>query len=381
MYGLRAAICRACRVYNTLPCADASIIGGDGIRFFRTHGENTIIICPVQPDGARSAFVMAEDVCLTASDSNACPVHVRTQIRLDSGNGDIAIAYMLDGAGSAPKEIHVRVYICGVLLVDMRVLKTFSARTHVQLHSKHELERGNAFCTAFHPAGTHVATTFLHYVNVYTLPDFKFVGRLGEKGTGKTELIRPHDLCFTEAGTLLVVDFGNDRVQHWDLNGEWIATYSAFSRKPHRIAACGDMLVVGCYCGVVRVFSQKSDFATEWCCKHTVTAVTFVDATTLAIATLDNTIGLYTLEGTTMGYFASDIVSFGLAVCADGCLLVSDYERKRVRVFSTTGDELDTAPFSAYSFEISPLSIGLCLDRAYVFEQLRSGAPRVCMFE
>jgi hypothetical protein len=102
----------------------------------------------------------------------------------------------------------------------------------------------------------------------------------------------------------------------------------------------------------------------------------------LAIATFEKTVGLYTLKGTMIRHVASDLMALGLAVSADGCLLVSDYNRKCVRVFSTTdGHELGTAPFSAYAFETPPLSIGLYLDRAYVFEQLSSGAPRVCVFE
>jgi hypothetical protein len=390
MRGLRTAIHSACRVHNTLPCAVTSIIGGDDIRFFCARGENTIHVRPVQLDGTRASFVMAEDVCLTALNSESHPVSVCAHIRLDSGNGDIIIAYMLDGAGPAPKEMHVRVRICGVLLVDVCVLKTFSAHTRAQLHSKHVLEHGSTFYVAFHPAGTHVAITSgsnhggiaQHCVNVYTLPDLTFVEKWGKKGSGKAELHSPHGSCFTEAGTLLVVDRYNARVQHCTLGGKWIATYS-MTQVPQCVASCGDTIAVGGASDGVHVFSQKSGHLTDrWLFKNTISAIMFTDATTLVIATLKRTVGLYTLKGAMIRNFASDLISYGLAACADGCLLVSDFNRCCVRVFSTTGgNELVTAPFSAFSFERPPLSIGLYLDRAYVFEQLCSGAPRVCVFE
>ncbi len=40
-----------------------------------------------------------------------------------------------------------------------------------------------------------------------------FLKKFGKKGTGKGELDRPSGICISPEGYLIVVDFGNDRVQ------------------------------------------------------------------------------------------------------------------------------------------------------------------------
>jgi hypothetical protein len=135
----RVAIRDACRIYNKLPDVAASTVDGDGIRFFYTFAANTICIRPRFSDGTRATYVMAEDVCLLVTGSDAChqTVHVHTQIRPDSesDNAGMYIAYTLDAdAGPVLKEIRVRIRVCGVLLVDTVVVRKFDGRTDGQLH-------------------------------------------------------------------------------------------------------------------------------------------------------------------------------------------------------------------------------------------------------
>ena len=392
MNALRAAIRNACCVYNKLPNAATSVASGDGIRYFCTRAANTIFIRPRLPDGAPVAYITMEDVCLSVTDTNnASPIYVHTQIQLDSGSGNISIAYTLDvDTSSMVKEICVHVHVCGVLLVNTRATrKPFDGRTGGRLHIQHAFSGVNM---AIHPAGTHLAACVpivgkgkqsqLTSVNVFTLPEFQFVNILG----GEIEYCGPHGLCFTDNGTLLIADFYNKRVQHWALDGEWIASYPV--RSPRYVASRGDAVVVGCHENGVYVFSLKSGTKiSEWLLNKgwisTISAITFVDADTLAVADSRTEImGLYTLRGVLKTQLATNVFSSGLAVCADGCLLASDYGQKRIRVFLPTGDELKTSPLSTFLFEdSSPCDIALHAGHAYVFERIGCGLTRICVFE
>ena len=174
------------------------------------------------------------------------------------------------------------------------------------------------------------------------------------------QLKEPGGLCFTDAGTLLVTD-SIYRVQHLTLDGTRLAVYKV--RYPKCIASRSDIIVVGTLHGV-RVFSLanrhfSSDWPDDWLneCfvdKCFVTAVTFVDDSTLAVAVYRaKMIGLYALNGTLKRKFGIDTISNeihvnGIAVCADGCLLVSNYfdRQQRARVFSIDdSSKADTLPF------------------------------------
>ena len=115
------AIRDACCVYNKLPDVVESTVDDDGIRFFCTTAANTVLVRPRLLGGVRAAYIAVEDVCLLVTD--ACDghlIHVHAQIQLDSVHGNIRIAYAFDvDAGPVPKEIRMRVHVCGVLLVDV----------------------------------------------------------------------------------------------------------------------------------------------------------------------------------------------------------------------------------------------------------------------
>ena len=287
--------------------------------------------------------------------------------------------------------MRARVHICGVLFVDVHVLAAFGARTPCRLRSKHVLERDASFYMAFHPDGTHMAMTSEYAVgfekgcvNVFTLPDFKFVGTLGTKGTGEAELISPHGLCFTEAGSLLVADQHYNNVQHWTVDSKWIESYPV--RSPQCIASRNNIVAAGCANYGVCVFSLDNNSTNdddEWWISGSVSAMAFVDASTLAVARYQaEMIGLYTLEGTLKRQLASNILSFSLSVSEDGYLLSTDWRRKRIRVFSMDGPEFDASPIAAHKFEIYPCTIALCAGHAYVFEtSMSQGGSRVCVFE
>jgi hypothetical protein len=383
----RAAICSACHIHHSLPCNETSIVTGNGTRFFHTHAANVICICPRLSNGACATYVMIEDVCLAAADAcDARPILVRTQVQVDSGSGNISIAYFIVETGRLPKEMRLCVYVCGVLLIDVRVHKVFGG----ELCSQHALEPGSVYThydyVAIHPAGTHLAISDCtsHCVCTFALPNFQVVNKLGSRGTGSAGLRGPRGLCFTDIGTLLIADHYNDRVQHWTLHGTCIASYHVL--QPWRVAAHSNLVAIGCIGkGGVHIFSLDSDDSDDvissWLCGSSITAIAFVDATTLAIANYTSeTIGLYTLEGALKKQFRTDIISHCL-MCAEDCLLVVDWRQKRVCVFSMDGFQLDASPFAAQLFTIHIHMIALFAERVFVLENIGIHASRICAFE
>jgi sugar lactone lactonase YvrE len=376
----------ACFVHKELLSDETSIVSGD-VNFFCARVSNTILIH--LPNGTRTTYVMAEDVCLTATDnSDALPVRVHAHIRLDSKSGDIIITYTFEpDADTVPKELRVRVHVCGVLLVNACVRKAFSGRKNGRLQSQHEFELGTN-SIAIYSAGTHLLISDYteNCVAVFSLPDFQFAHKLvAEIGDGPTELNYPRGLCITDANTLLIADYHNDRVQHWKLNGDSITSYSV--KDPALVASHGNVVAIArSRSNGVHVISLQSGVSfSKWLYGSSVSAITFVNANTLAIAVCTTkTIGLYTLTGTLKKQLAIDIVSCGLAVCADDCMLVSDWEQNRVRVFSMDGVEIVSSSFAAHPFEGNISTIVVHAEHAYILEEILGeivSVTRICVFE
>ena len=373
MHKLCLEIRGACLVHHELPSVKTSIVSGEGLRSFNARAENMIFISPRLSSGTRAAYIMPEDVCLTAIDVNARLLCMCVHVQLDPKSSNIAITFTLDSVvGFTPKEIRVRVHVCGVLLVNVCVCKAFSGLTDGRFLQSRVFSGFLSYAT-IHPAGTHlVVSDFIrNCVEVFTLPDFQLVKTFVGKymGTDPDELKNPRGLCFSSAGTLLIADYKNDCVQHWTLDGEWIASYPV--QKPTCIALFCDAIAVGCcYGNGVHVFSIESGAEiSRWLNKNVVHAIAFLNATTLAIAVrTTETIDLYTLEGVFKRRLAVGIISFGLAVCADGCLLVSDWDQKRVRVFSIDGGEIVTSPFAERAYEGTVGAVATTTTCAYVLE-------------
>ena len=126
----------------------------------------------------------------------------------------------------------------------------------------------------------------------------------------------------------------------------------------------------------MRVRARKRRCLHKWLNEDTDTihkkkAVAFVDVNTLAVSNYtQKTLGLYTLSGTLIKQLATNIFTIGLAVCADGCVLSSDFKKSRIRVFAPDGTELKTSPLATHIFQEHPGLIALSGERAYVFESV-----------
>jgi DNA-binding beta-propeller fold protein YncE len=58
----------------------------------------------------------------------------------------------------------------------------------------------------------------------------RFLKAWGGRGTGQGQLDQPHALAMDSRGRLFVGDRGNNRIQIFDQEGNWLATWSQFSR-------------------------------------------------------------------------------------------------------------------------------------------------------
>ena len=350
-----------------------SVVGGDGTLCFHRPGaaKNVITICPRLRDGIRAAYIHLNDVQAVVSVSNHKLMRTQLQSDIDS-DGNIVLLYTLDDDDcvhfTSTTKLQVCVRVCGVLLVNVRVhAATFDGRT-----ARHVLNRNLLmdieYHMAIHPAGTRlVVSSFQDVLKVFGLPDMNLLATLGSRGDGPNNLKFPRGLCFTDAGTLLVTDYINCRVQHWSLEGSYIASYATF-KWPLCVASRGNLFVVG---DTVRSYVcslENGDVLHTWPAGITINEVVFVDANVLAAAShLLQTVCLYALNGGLLRQLTANIISTGLAVCADGCLLMSNYYRKTIHVFAPNGTEVTTAPLATHTFQ-SPRTIALCGEYAFVLE-------------
>ena len=396
----RTALYECCQIYAKLPCAEMSVIGGDGARYFyQPSTANVLTICPRLHDGTRAAYVCPDDVQLVVSDATHRLLRAQVQPSMGS-DGNITLRFTLDENCNSP-ALRVCVRVCGVLLADVWVQAAFDARTagrrcgqHTLPHSSHDSYIFYAVTMAIHPAGTHLVTsTFQKELAVYGLPDMNLLATIGSKGNGgPVNLKQP--ICFTDAGTLLVLDYYNKRVQHWALEGSSIASY-AMQTPPVIVASRGNLFAVGTESGVRVCLLESGVVLHEWSGANRIHAVAFVDAETLAVSISSRdigqsrgTVGLYTLDGRLLKLLANNIALHGhashsLATRADGCLLVSDYNyfSERIRVFAPDGIELTTSPLALQRFQSYLRSIAFCGGRVYVLEVAPKIGSKISVFE
>ena len=72
--------------------------------------------------------------------------------------------------------------------------------------------------------------------------DGKFVKQWGRIGSAPGEFRTPHALAFDSRGRLFVADRGNHRIQIFNQDGEFIASYAQFSRVSGLFITPDDML-------------------------------------------------------------------------------------------------------------------------------------------
>ena len=371
MLTLLTALCECCRICTELPDAATTLTTSDNT-FHRPGAANLITIYPRLRNGAPAAYIYPDDVQLTVFDANYG--RQRVHVRMDIARHDhmIALRYTLgDECDPSILELRVRVHVCGVLLVDARVREAaFDGRTAGRICGQYTL-RNKAYKIAVHPAGTHLVAINAyppHSLNVYKIPTMEFLATIGSYGSGPTNLNAPGGLCFTDAGTLLVADSYNARVQHWTLEGSCIASFVT-QRPCLHVASRGDIFVTGTNDGVRVCSLEDGKVLHAWTIHGTFSSriAAFVDAETLVISSLKSAF-LYTLDGKLLSQFAVIIMPpTSLVTCADGCILMTELGTRRIRVFASNGVELSgTSMFAKHIFQSPAKSIALYKECAYV---------------
>ena len=72
----------------------------------------------------------------------------------------------------------------------------------------------------------------------------KFLKAWGTKGTGQGEMDQPHALAMDSRGRLFVGDRSNNRIQIFDQDGKWLASWEQFSRPSGIYIDANDMIYV-----------------------------------------------------------------------------------------------------------------------------------------
>ena len=370
------ALRECCRIYTELPSVVTSVVGGDGTRCFRQLSiPNIITICPRLRDGMPVAYICPDDVQLIVSDTAHKPVRAQMQLDMSIG-GYIALQYTLDDNCDqlALAKLRVCVRICGVLIIDVCVrAAAFNGQTAGHLCGQYTLDRKEYGSIAIRAVGTHLHLVISDpendILNVYELPDMKLLATLGSSGNGPNNLSTPLGLCFTDANTLLIADFGNDRVQHWTTEGRHIATF-ATSIYPICVASRGEVVAVGTSSGVCVYSLESGAMLHTWPNMDQICTVAFAEnATTLMVSNhTQMTVGLFTLDGRLLKHISAGNYYGDVVACADGGLLVAECSRSRIHVFAPNGTEITTAPFAAHRFQSHPVSFALWGERVYVLE-------------
>ncbi|WP_419193829.1 NHL repeat-containing protein [Novipirellula herctigrandis] len=58
---------------------------------------------------------------------------------------------------------------------------------------------------------------------------------IGKEGVGEGEFYYPYDMAFTADGTMIVCEYGNQRLQHLAADGRWIATWGGPGFQPGQL--------------------------------------------------------------------------------------------------------------------------------------------------
>ena len=114
-----------------------------------------------------------------------------------------------------------------------------------------------------------VSDFFNHRVQILN-PDLTFNSSIGSEGSGNGEFSHPHDIAFDSAGNMYVVDTGNDRIQVFNLKGEYLWQFGKRGKSdgeldaPTSIYIDNIMYVTEVTNHRVSLFTLKGEFLTSF---------------------------------------------------------------------------------------------------------------------
>ena len=158
-----------------------------------------------------------------------------------------------------------------------------------------------------------------HYVTVLDSKNGRKVRLFGSYGSGRGQLSYPDDIAITSKGTLLVTDYGNDRIQEFTMDGEFISCVGSKGNGPLQFShptgiainkTTGQVYVADCGNHRVQVLNADLTFS------H-----------------------MFGSCGSDQGQFQ---YPDGVAIDSQGLVYVADYSNNRIQQFTPEGKHLSS---------------------------------------
>lgn len=186
-----------------------------------------------------------------------------------------------------------------------------------------EWERGKPVGITVGPDGNYwIADTHYHRVYVYT-PSGEVVRHFGSHGSGPGEFELPTDVAFDSEGRVYVSEYGgNDRVQVFDQQGNYLSTFGHFGNEADQLSRPQSILFVKNAAGVEELYITDS-------CNHRI-SVWSKEGKHL------RNIGQ---SGSPLGQFR---FPYGLSMDREGNLIITEYGNTRVQRLKPDGTPIDS---------------------------------------
>jgi len=305
-------------------------------------------------------WVTAGDVVLSVRGVGGGDVvgHVVGAAVVEAGVLEVTFEVSEEGAS----EVELSVSVWGVTLGGgpWRVWRGCKAEgvhvTTLQVN-RNGLKRGLAITSdSSHMVVSHFVN---HQLSVYRLSDGSHVRSFGGKGAGAGQFNSPFGLCMTKENTVLVADFGNERIQEMTLEGGHVKCIGVgvINEGVVGIAIHGDVVAVGKYVGGspdrIMLFSYTSGALLSqfggWGRGEGqyqyVSGIQFTaDGKHLVIAGFSNSrVSLVTVEGEFVRFIGAGVLGGGykdVTFSSAGEVVVADARNHRVCVFSQSDGTL-----------------------------------------
>jgi hypothetical protein len=385
--------------------AGKSSVYGDGLSWFAAGPpgleDNVITVNCVDAGGMAADWLTASDIDVRVRGAGGVGVvgHVVSAAVIEAGI--IEAVYAVDDEGCGVVELSVSV--CGVILADgpWRAVGggCKAMGVHVETFPIPTLEKTRGRAVAFDAMHMVVSDSDKNKLSVYCLSDVSRIRSFGKKGAEAGQFDEPFSLCMTDKNTVLVMEYGNERIQEVTLEGAHVKFIGAGIINDDMglgLAVHGDVVAVGKSFGRlgrsdnrIMLFSYTSgaplsqfgDWGSMDGQYRCVSAITFTsDGKYLAIYDQGNKrVTLTTVGGRFVKHYDAGQGGFNnVAFNNTGDIVVTDSYNHRVCVFSRDDGTL-LRTWGAHNGEFKyPIALAVVRNWLYVLDE---GNARVEVFE
>jgi WD40 repeat protein len=271
-------------------------------------------------------------------------------------SGSFDCVYTVD---EGVREVAIRINVCGVVVWTGLIRSSEITGRHLQSYC---IAAGWSFGLVVTSNGRYMAVSCNsdHKLRVYRLEAdgaATLLHTVGKYGDGQKQFDKPSKMCMTPAGTLLVCEYRNDRVQELTGLGEAELQHVRFipAAAAWSIALHGDTLAVGTDRGTIKLLSyasgalllsigSKGSWPGQIGLKCEGLRFTPDGQFIVAAEQVNKRLSMFRVsDGGFMKHIGAGMVADGykdVQFALNGELLVADYRNHRVCVFSADGDTL-----------------------------------------